>query len=93
MVFIHGGAFALGDYYTNGPHRYMDTERVIMVMMNYRLGVFGFLCASDDSARGNMGLRDQSMGIQWVKDNIANFGGDPDRASLPCPCFKTSKTT
>ena len=55
---------------------------VIIVTVNYRLGPFGFLTLGLDDAPGNQGLLDQRQSMIWVKDNIANFGGDPDRVTI-----------
>ncbi len=56
----------------------------ILVAVNYRLGAFGFLGGREVLADGstNLGLLDQRMGLQWVADNIAAFGGDPDRVTI-----------
>ena len=53
-----------------------------MVTFNYRLGSFGFLSTGDGRIKGNFGMKDQVMALQWVKDNIASFGGDPDRVTI-----------
>lgn len=57
-------------------------KQVIVVTINYRLGVFGFLCTEDDASPGNYGLKDQIAALQWVQDNIASFGGDPNQVTL-----------
>lgn len=84
LVFFHGGAFKFGSadprYY--GPDYFMDTEQVILVTVNYRLGVFGFLSSGDANAKGNYGLKDQNRALQWIRSNIINFGGDRDKITL-----------
>jgi para-nitrobenzyl esterase len=88
-VFIHGGAFSSG----SGEVLLYDGERlakkgIIVVTINYRLGVFGFFChpqLSAESAQhscGNYGLLDQISALGWVKRNIAAFGGDPGQVTL-----------
>ena len=82
MVWIYGGGFKAG--YSNGYNAaslsaYGD---VIVVTLNYRVGVFGFLSTEDGSATGNYGLWDQHMAIKWVHDNIDEFGGDPNRVTI-----------
>lgn len=57
---------------------YLLMEDVIIVTINYRLNLFGFLCLPSVGVYGNAGLKDQQMALQWVYDNISNFGGDPD---------------
>ena len=66
-----------------GPD-YLLEKDVIVVSFNYRLGVFGFLSLEDESLNipGNAGLRDQILALQWIKQNIKNFGGDPDNITL-----------
>ena len=80
MVFIHGGGYLSGDggddFY--GAEHFMD-RGVVLVTLNYRLGPFGFLSLGDDVVPGNQGLWDQRMALEWVRDNIAVFGGDPNK--------------
>ena len=80
LFIIHGGAFQFGSGST-GPGFLMDKD-VIMVSVNYRLGIFGFLSTEDENVLGNMGLKDQSLALRWVAENIENFGGDPKRITL-----------
>ena len=88
-IYVHGGAF-LGGAGSNLPFvaTRLVEEEVIVVTINYRLGVFGFLShpilseISGEESFGNYGLWDQIAAIKWVKDNIANFGGDSDNITL-----------
>jgi para-nitrobenzyl esterase len=84
MVWIHGGGFTGG----SGSNNFNDGTKlmrhgVVVVTINYRLGVLGFLAHPDlaretpDGSSGNYGLMDQLAALRWVKDNIAVFGGDP----------------
>nr|CAI5864184.1 unnamed protein product [Callosobruchus analis] len=79
VVWIHGGAFVTGLYriarYDPG---YFIDEDVVIVSINYRLGVLGFLTTQDSSLPSNLGLKDQRLAINWVHRNIHLFGGDPD---------------
>ncbi|MFN2747999.1 carboxylesterase/lipase family protein [Bacillus sp. z60-18] len=86
MVWIHGGAFYLG---AGSEPLYDGTQlakqgKVIVVTINYRLGPFGFLHLSsiDDSYSSNLGLLDQIAALEWVKENIASFGGDPENITV-----------
>ncbi|KAJ8682867.1 hypothetical protein QAD02_018659 [Eretmocerus hayati] len=83
MVWIHGGGFIFGsgddDFY--GPD-YLVRKEVILVTINYRLGVLGFLNLDSEVAPGNQGLKDQVLALQWVRDNIVNFGGDPNNVTI-----------
>jgi para-nitrobenzyl esterase len=92
MVWIHGGGFTIGeglqtDGGTSGDRIARETGSVV-VSMNYRLGQLGFLAhpalseESLDGASGNYGLMDQTAALQWVQDNIASFGGDPDNVTI-----------
>ena len=83
MVWIHGGAFQFGSSDSNmfGPERLLE-EDVVLVTLNYRLGPLGFLTTGDEAAPANIGLLDQRLALEWVRDNIAAFSGDPDRVTL-----------
>ena len=83
MVFLHGGGFVAGEGSSTmyGPHFFMD-QAVLLVTVQYRLGIFGFLSTGQEEAPGNNGLWDQRQALLWVKDNIAAFGGDPGRVTL-----------
>ncbi|BCS19734.1 uncharacterized protein APUU_20166A [Aspergillus puulaauensis] len=86
LVFIHGGAFTGGagsvGFY-DGANLVREQEGVIVVTFNYRLNIFGFPNAPGlELAEQNVGLLDQRLAIEWVYNNIANFGGDPDRILL-----------
>jgi len=89
MVWIHGGAFTMG----SGSEAMYDTESltrrggVVMVTINYRLGLLGFLRLKEATggrvpATGNEGLLDQVAALKWVRDNIAVFGGDPSNVTV-----------
>lgn len=86
MVWIHGGAFLLGSADMYDSAHLAASGEIVVVTINYRLGVLGFLdlgSALDDPAiPGNLGLRDQIAALRWVRDNIAAFGGDPDRVTI-----------
>ncbi|XP_078390350.1 neuroligin-4, X-linked-like [Cetorhinus maximus] len=77
MVWLHGGAFVFGSGNCKA-HVLADFGQVIVVTINYRLGVFGFLSTGDSAAIGNSGLLDQQFAIRWLKANIKNFGGNPE---------------
>ena len=83
MVFLHGGGFVsgTGDSSFAGPSFFMDQE-VVLVSVNYRLGIFGFLSLETEEAPGNLGLWDQRMALIWVQRNIRQFGGDPSRVTI-----------
>lgn len=90
MVFFHGGGYVLGSGLepSNIPTPLVETEGVIVVTVNFRLGPLGFLSHSAISAEtpyggsGNAGVLDQAMALQWVKDEIAAFGGDPNNITV-----------
>ncbi|GGD03873.1 carboxylic ester hydrolase [Halopseudomonas salina] len=83
MVWLHGGAFVFG----NGGGEYDPTrlvkEDVIVVTLNYRLGLLGFLAHPNlESDGGNFGLMDQQQALRWVKENAAAFGGDSNNVTI-----------
>jgi para-nitrobenzyl esterase len=84
LVWVHGGAFQLGagslGVY-DGTRLATATDSVV-VTFNYRLGALGFMVVDDPSASPNVGLLDQVAALQWVHDNIAELGGDPDRVTV-----------
>ena len=89
LVWIHGGGFFAG---FGGEERHngarLAQKGAVVVTLNYRLGAFGFLAhpgfisESPHRATGNYGLLDQIAALQWVKRNIARFGGDPNRVTI-----------
>ena len=82
MVWIHGGAFLLGsgsDPSHDGA-RLARNHDVVVVTINYRLGALGFL--SGEGIPANLGLRDQVCALEWVRDNIEVFGGDPGNVTV-----------
>lgn len=84
MVWIYGGGFSEGSAITYDGTFLTAYGNVIVVTFNYRLNVFGFLSTNDDEARGNFGLWDQKIALQWVHDNIQYFGGDDNRVTIFC---------
>ena len=88
MVFIHGGGFQAGgsaDPLYNGTN-FAAANDVILVTFNYRINIFGFVNfgAIDSSFEdsGYLGLKDQIAALQWIKENIAEFGGNPDNITI-----------
>ena len=91
MVWIHGGAFEIGgtaEPREEGANFVEENSDVILVSIEYRLGVFGFFHLShlpdgaDYPDAQNLGLLDQLMGLKWVHENIAAFGGDPENVTI-----------
>ena len=89
MVWVHGGGFQAGggsEPRHNGEA--FAKKGIVLVTINYRLGVFGFLAHADLTkessahASGNYGLLDQVAALRWVKDNIGAFGGDPGNVTI-----------
>lgn len=84
MLYIHGGAFISGsgaDSEYDGGNMASRGD-IVVVTINYRLGPFGFLPLNDTIANGNYGLADQVTALDWVKANIAAFGGDQNRITI-----------
>ncbi|XP_041506104.1 acylcarnitine hydrolase-like [Microtus oregoni] len=82
MVWIHGGALVIGMASMNDGSILAATEDVVVVTIQYRLGVLGFFSTGDQHARGNWGYLDQVAALHWVQQNIAHFGGNPDLVTI-----------
>jgi para-nitrobenzyl esterase len=87
MVWLHGGGFTIGSGSSPGYDgaRFARRHDVVVVTINYRLGVLGFLDLSEREgfeASANSGLLDQVRALEWVRDNIATFGGDADNVTI-----------
>ena len=88
MIWIHGGAYITGS--SNSVVYDLDflpLHEIVLVTINYRLGPFGFLKLDEATngqikSTGNEGLMDQKLAIEWVKENISEFGGDPENITL-----------
>ncbi|KAH1005722.1 hypothetical protein HUJ04_006652 [Dendroctonus ponderosae] len=81
LVHIHGGAFMFGGGGSYGPYIIMD-RNIVFVTFNYRLGPLGFATTEDDILPGNVGLKDQTKALKWIKENIKYFGGNPDTITI-----------
>lgn len=87
MVWIYGGAFLIGGTKLYPAHEFARRADVVHVSMNYRVGAFGFfdltsLSTDEYSFESNAGLHDQIAALQWVQENIAAFGGDPENVTI-----------
>ncbi|XP_051967925.1 neuroligin-1 isoform X8 [Xyrauchen texanus] len=82
MVFIHGGSYMEGTGNIFDGSILASYGNVIVITINYRLGVLGFLSTGDQAAKGNYGLLDQIQALRWTSENIAFFGGDPLRITV-----------
>jgi para-nitrobenzyl esterase len=88
MFWIHGGGFSGGG--SNEPRHngdFLPLKGVVLVTINYRLGVFGFLATADlakesDGAAGNYAFMDMIAALKWVKANVGEFGGDPNNVTI-----------
>ena len=89
LVYIHGGSLQTGQpWYADYSGEGLARKGILVVNFGYRLGVFGFLATEElqaedpNGSTGNYGLMDQIKALEWVRDNIAAFGGDPDNVTL-----------
>ena len=96
MVWIYGGAFIEGSGQVGTPDPLLE-RGVMVITINYRydvknkfllyvtihlrLSALGFMTFGNNLVSGNMGLRDQVLALQWVQDNIENYGGNPEQVS------------
>ncbi|MCZ0997072.1 carboxylesterase family protein [Streptomyces mirabilis] len=84
LLWIHGGGYQVGtgsDIAGDG-RTFARRHGVVVVTFNYRLGALGFLAVDGEEHTGAFGLHDQIAALRWVRENIAGFGGDPDRITL-----------
>ncbi|XP_012868191.1 PREDICTED: pyrethroid hydrolase Ces2e-like [Dipodomys ordii] len=82
MVWIHGGGLVMGMASLYDGSRLAATEDVVVVTIQYRLGILGFFSTEDQHATGNWGFLDQVAALRWVQQNIAHFGGNPNRVTI-----------
>lgn len=81
MVWFHGGGFYLGAAEEYLPHTFLDHD-IVLVVVQYRLGYLGFLSTEDSVMPGNLGLKDQTMALEWVQRNVHLFNGDKTRVTI-----------
>ena len=84
LVWIHGGGFTGGAGQDTDPRQYVQKNNAVVVTINYRLGILGYLNLPQLPAdgRGNFGLLDQQTALRWVNENIAAFGGDRNNITI-----------
>src|SRR5262249_45578802 len=85
MIWIHGGGLVTGAGSSYDPTR-LVAKGVIVVTINYRLGYLGFFAQTaidaEEALKGNYGLMDQQFAFDWIRRNIAAFGGDPNQITI-----------
>nr|XP_053656738.1 venom carboxylesterase-6-like [Cherax quadricarinatus] len=81
IVFIPGGGFFFEGIRKFAPYVFMN-EDIIFIIIQYRLGILGFLSTEDTVIPGNFGLKDQTMALRWIQRNVHNFGGDASRVTI-----------
>jgi len=83
VVWIHGGSYEIGcgDLPTSDPSVWVKEQRIIVVSVSYRLGLFGFLGGSEERP-ANLGLFDIMEALKWIRKNIRSFGGNPENVTL-----------
>lgn len=85
MTWIHGGAYLTGAGSQYDGTQLANAAHAIVVTINYRLGIFGFMALdalTAEAPAGNYGLQDQQAALRWVQRNIDRFGGDPKRVTI-----------
>lgn len=82
MVWIHGGGLVMGGASTYDGQVLAAHENVVVVTIQYRLGIWGFFSTGDEHSPGNWGHLDQVAALRWVQENIANFGGNPGSVTI-----------
>ncbi|XP_066908475.1 juvenile hormone esterase [Halyomorpha halys] len=79
MIYFFGGGWRVGLPGPSTSAKFFMDEDVVLVTINYRLGALGFLSTEDEKIPGNMGLKDMVAAVEWIKRDISNFGGDPNK--------------
>ncbi|XP_029952401.1 LOW QUALITY PROTEIN: fatty acyl-CoA hydrolase precursor, medium chain-like [Salarias fasciatus] len=82
MVWIHGGGFTLGSVSSYDGSALAAYQDVVVVLIQYRLGLLGFLSTGDEHMSGNFGLLDQIQALKWIQQYIHNFGGNPNLVTI-----------
>uniref|UniRef100_K9ILI8 Carboxylic ester hydrolase n=1 Tax=Desmodus rotundus TaxID=9430 RepID=K9ILI8_DESRO len=82
MVWIHGGGLLIGGASTYDGLALSAQEHVVVVTIQYRLGIWGFFSTGDEHSPGNWGHLDQLAALRWVQENIASFGGNPGSVTI-----------
>ncbi|XP_067445474.1 fatty acyl-CoA hydrolase precursor, medium chain-like [Thunnus thynnus] len=82
MVWIHGGGYTLGSASMYDGSALAAYQDVVVVLIQYRLGLLGFLSTGDEHMSGNFGLLDQVEALRWIQQHIHNFGGDPTSVTI-----------
>ncbi|XP_076262047.1 carboxylesterase 4A-like isoform X2 [Rhynchophorus ferrugineus] len=82
VIFFDGIDFSRSSELPYLPGQDFVAEGLVLVTVNYRLNIFGFFCLGTNEARGNLGLLDQYYSIVWIRENIKQFGGDPEKLTL-----------
>uniref|UniRef100_A0A1B6JIA5 Carboxylic ester hydrolase n=1 Tax=Homalodisca liturata TaxID=320908 RepID=A0A1B6JIA5_9HEMI len=83
VVVFNQGAFLMGSGNSKikGPDYFLESD-IVVVTFNFRLGALGFLSLENEEVSGNAGLKDQTLALKWVHDNIESFGGDPNNVTI-----------
>lgn len=76
IVWLHSGDFTVGNASEFNPFQLVFKQKVVIVTVAYRLGIFGFFTSMDGEAPGNYGLMDQSAALLWINRNIQLFNGN-----------------
>ncbi|XP_036406856.1 fatty acyl-CoA hydrolase precursor, medium chain-like [Megalops cyprinoides] len=82
MVWIHGGGLMLGAASSYDGSALAAYQDVVVVLIQYQLGILGFFSTGDEHVPGNLGMLDQVVALQWVQENIQSFGGDPRSVTI-----------
>ncbi|XP_038004124.1 fatty acyl-CoA hydrolase precursor, medium chain-like [Motacilla alba alba] len=82
LVWIHGGGLVVGAGSSYDGSALAAFDNVVVVTIQYRLGIAGYFCTGDEHARGNWGYFDQVAALRWIQENIMHFGGDPGSVTI-----------